>query len=260
MSLRNVALPCFQFCSAACQFNCPLISPSSIRSWLWLAHQLNTICLSVCLSFEKCTEPERVQGIAPPSTVLFSRGPVVQLQEMNVVGSTVNTQLKTTGIQRIMLLFSTSAFNGSTTQQQHRSFVLYCVDEDSWKENGWQNDHERTEFEGWKKSLFNSRSLWLWMTATRNRQLQCKTSPIHRKRVCSLLLRLPTTRTDAWCDLEAISDLVTGCSSHNRICCCGTKAHRIINRNEIYGPGVILGQQYVAVFANTTRGIINWNK
>lgn len=172
----------------------------------------------------------------------------------------LNTQLKTTGIQRIMLLFSTSAFNGSTTQQQHRSFVLYCVDEDSWKENGWQNDHERTEFEGRKKSLFNSRSLWLWMMATRNRQLQCKTSPIHRKRVCSLLLRLPTTRTDAWCDLEAISDLVTGCSSHNRICCCGTKAHRIINRNEIYGPGVILGQQYVAVFANTTRGIINWNK
>lgn len=107
----------------------------------------------------------------------------------------LNTQLKTTGIQRIMLLFSTSAFNGSTTQQQHRSFVLYCVDEDSWKENGWQNDHERTEFEGRKKSLFNSRSLWLWMTATRNRQLQCKTSPIHRKRVCSLLLRLPTTRT-----------------------------------------------------------------
>lgn len=49
MSLRNVALPCFQFCSAACQFNCPLISPSSIRSWLWLAHQLNTICLSVFL-------------------------------------------------------------------------------------------------------------------------------------------------------------------------------------------------------------------
>lgn len=186
--------------------------------------------------FWKCTERERVQGIAPPTVYSVVHRCKKWMQRY----CWLNTQLKTTGIQRIMLLFSFFFCCFQWVDQQHRSFVrpLLC----RWgvvKRKRLTKRPRTNRVQGKKEKPFQIPQLGCG-------QATKPSTAMRGQSTVSIDCLLSTTHDAIW---KVVSDLVTGCSSHNRICCCGTKAHRIINRNEIYGPGVILGQQYVAVFA-----------